>query len=374
MKPFDSFKQILIRCIPLRNYILFESIPDFSDNTLCVFQEMVNRGLHQKYQFIWMQNFKSSSPPDWFPKNIKCVHRHSKIGRIYRKTAKYTISCNDFLASVRDGQYSLFLNHGTALKTTSEFYVLPEHMTQVLAASDESNELTARYFKYDKSKSIVLGFPRNDVFAQSPRNLTPFFGNYSKVISWYPTYRHRTNGFGSASANELPLLYSEENAVALNNKLIKDNVLIIIKPHPAQDVSRIKKWNLSNILLINDDFFRRNKISSYEFLNACDAMITDYSSVYYDYLLCNKPIGAVWEDIEEYLQFPGLIDNYEYYMGGAEKIYTIEDMIGFVERVAKDEDVLYEQRNRLKLLMNYSDDGQNTKRVVDYIETVLNNK
>ena len=66
-----------------------------------------------------------------------------------------------------------------------------------------------------------------------------------------------------------------------------------------------------------------------------------------------------------------MIDNYEYYMSGAEIVYTLDDLIGFINHVANNEDILYDRRNQLKLLMNYSDDGQNTKRVVDHIEKVL---
>ena len=43
--------------------------------------------------------------------------------------------------------------------------------------------------------------------------------------------------------------------------------------------------------MINDSFFIDNDITSYELLAACDSMITDYSSVYFDYTLCDKPIG-----------------------------------------------------------------------------------
>lgn len=364
-------KEKIISAIPLQNYILFESVPDFSDNTLSVFTEMVRRGFHRKYRLVWMMNNETSVPPFEKAKNVECVYRHSKIGRYYRKTAKYMISCNDFLANVRDGQYSLFLNHGTALKTTSKYYVLPETITQVLAASDEANNLTSRYFKYDKSKSIVLGFPRNDAFALPPRDLKTIFGSYRKFIVWYPTFRQRKGGFGSACENALPLIYNEQAAKSLNASLTEKNTLLVIKPHFAQDISRINKMNLSHIHFIDDHFFPENKISSYEFLNSCDALITDYSSVYYDYLLADKPIAVVWEDIQEYLKFPGLIDNYEYYLSGAEKIFNLDDFVLFINHVSQEIDSLKETRNQLKTLMNYASDGKNTARVVDYLESII---
>lgn len=140
-----------------------------------------------------------------------------------------------------------------------------------------------------------------------------------------------------------------------------------MKPHYGQDISRIKEVNLSNIRFIDEEFFEKNGISSYEFVASCDAMITDYSSIYFDYTLCDRPIAAVWEDLEEYKQKPGLIDNYEFYMSGAEKLYNIDDLIGFVQRIGDDIDLLVSERRKIRDISNYSTDGKNASRVVDFI-------
>ena len=72
-------------------------------------------------------------------------------------------------------------------------------------------------------------------------------------------------------------------------------------------------------------------------LAGSDALITDYSSVYYDYTLHDKPIAVVWEDIEDYKRFPGFAVDLSDYLKGAEKIYKIDELCGFVESVANDE-------------------------------------
>ena len=144
-------------------------------------------------------------------------------------------------------------------------------------------------------------------------------------------------------------------------------MLLVLKPHYGQDISRIKEVNLSNIRFIDEEFFEKNGISSYEFVASCDAMITDYSSIYFDYTLCDRPIAAVWEDLEEYKQKPGLIDNYEFYMSGAEKLYNIDDLIGFVQRIGDDIDLLVSERRKIRDISNYSTDGKNASRVVDFI-------
>ena len=122
-------------------------------------------------------------------------------------------------------------------------------------------------------------------------------------------------------------------------------MLIVVKPHFAQITNNIRNYCLSNILFIDDTFFDKNNISSYEFVGSTDGLITDYSSIYYDYTLCDKPICLIWDDIENYRKNPGLIDRYEYLMSGGEKAYSVDDLISFVDRVYKGIDILKEERN-----------------------------
>ena len=96
-------------------------------------------------------------------------------------------------------------------------------------------------------------------------------------------------------------------------------------------------------------------------------MLTDYSSVYFDYLLCNKPIGLVWEDIDSYRNNPGFALDLDYYMKAAEKIYNVDELSHFIEDVACNRDSLKSEREEINRLANYSCDGENTKRVVDFI-------
>ena len=144
-------------------------------------------------------------------------------------------------------------------------------------------------------------------------------------------------------------------------------MLIVLKPHFAQDVTYIKDMKLSNIRFIGDDFFEENNICSYEFITGCDALITDYSSVYFDYTLCDKPIAVIWEDIEEYKKNPGLINDYEHYLRGAEKLYNLTDLKEYISRVSHGIDLLKNERNDVMREVNISGDGKNAERVVNYI-------
>ena len=346
--------------------IIFESAPDFSDNTRAVFDELVKRQYNKKYRFIWLTRRDDSEAPA--VENLKRVRYGSRSALLHRMFSKAVISCNGFVSALSKHQFAIYLDHGTPLKDTSRYTKLPKD-TYYLSSSADSVEIRSRILGItDASKVVALGFPRNDVFAQQPVDISGYFGSrYNKVIVWYPTFRQHNNGHRYDGGTALPLIHDPEWAKQLNDELARRNVLVVLKPHFAQDVSAIRDLGLSNIRFIDDSFYPAHGITSYQFLNACDAMITDYSSVYYDYLLCDKPIGLVWEDIEQYKNGLGLVENYEFLCKGGEKIYTVDELCGFIDEVASGTDNLKAERGEIRKWAHYSTDGRNTERVVDFI-------
>ena len=372
-KTIKAIIKKLINLLPLKKIIIMESVPDFSDNTKAVYDEFIKRGVNKKYKIVWIVS--PSCKIKNIEKNVKTVPLGSKKVTYYNWVAKCIICCNRFFVSRKKGQFSMYLSHGTGIKSTRDYYNVPKNTDCCLVAGEGVKELMSYEFNYDINKMVALGFPRNDILCKNvtlPKNL--FGKEYLKVIVWYPTYRQHKGTASSLSQDTLPIINDAKKAKLLNDYLIQKNVLIVLKPHFAQDVSYVKDLGLSNIRFIDDSFFAKNNISSYEFVGGCDALISDYSSIYYDYTLCDKPIAVVWEDIEEYKQKPGLVENYEYFLQGAEKVYSIEEMLGFVERVANGEDVLKSERRFVRDLCNYSTDGKSAERVVDFILEEINYK
>ncbi len=360
--------------------IVFESKPEFSDNTKAVYNELVNRGYGTKYQLTWYisedkcATLKKGNVTYWNPKKRKTIREKLRNYQYYYRT-KCIICCNSFIGSsgshqITDGkdQVSFYLSHGTPLKKVKDYYTSPGGVDYCLSAHPELNSLMAEEFSFSPDQVFSCGFPRNDVFAEPSESLrTKFQGDFNKVIIWYPTYRQNGNKSINLAGDSLPLIHNEINAEQLNEVARQNHILIVIKPHFAQDISLVKKKELSNIIFIDDSFFENNGITSYELLAGSDALITDYSSVYFDYTLHDKPIAVIWEDIEEYKRFPGFAMDLSYYMKGAEKIYSIEQLCEFVKDVACENDRLQTERREIRDKTNISTDGKNSERVVDFI-------
>lgn len=369
------FLKWVLSLLPKR-YILFESIPDLSDNTKAVFDEMVSRGLDRKYKFIWYVNDCTA----WNRKrgeNVGYVDARTRWHRLqyfwYRSLAKCLISCNRFLCSASKRQKSFYLTHGTAIKSVHSYYNVPSTIDYMITAAEGTNEMMAYELNFDVNKVRALGFPRNDALLGDVPDAKQYFdGDFDKIIIWYPTFRQHHNGFKTAVGGALPILETAEEAERLNEYARTNSILVVVKPHFAQNVEYIKKHNLSNIRFIDDSFYTDNALVPYRFIGGCDALITDYSSVYFDYLLCDKPIGVVWADIEEYRQNPGFAIDLDQYLSGAEKIYTLDDFKKFLENVASGNDIKKAERNKICDWANISRDGKNSERVVDFIVSAAN--
>lgn len=348
-------------------YILMESIPDYSDNTLAVYNYLIRNRNRKKYKLIWVA--KKSNP-----KIPNIVLKNSILSRLkykyYSARAKVLVYCNGVIPKKNEKQISFFLCHGSKSKMTRGSYEAPKDLDYILVQADMFREATKYgYNLSERTQMVTLGYPRNDdLLTEHNIDRRKLFGkDFEKLIVWYPTFRQHWNGKKNVSSITLPVIHDETAACTINEKAKELGVLIALKPHFVQDVSYIKNQEFSNIVIINDDFLSEKNIRSYQLLSVCDSLLTDYSSVYYDYLLCNKPIGLVWEDYEEYKAEQGFALDPNVVYSGGEKIFNVEDFCAYLERIAKGEDILKEERTKIKNLSNVYQDANSSKRVAEFI-------
>ena len=85
--------------------------------------------------------------------------------------------------------------------------------------------------------------------------------------------------------------------------------LLIIKPHPMDIIDKYDFPSSQNIKFIHNDELLKHNVQLYELLSNSDSLITDYSSVFIDYLSTQKPIAFTVGDIEDYSANRGFIFN-----------------------------------------------------------------
>ena len=350
-----------------QKYILFESSPDFGDNTKAVFDEIQARDSFKKYKFVWVSYDKGRSYPKI--KGTRFYKRDDIRLKLILPRAKAVVCCNHLIRSDNPKAVNFYLGHGNPIKNASDYFSTISSYDYIVASSQGMKEIRNKIYGIDNDKMVALGYPRNDVLTAPPVDLHRFFKqDFEKVIVWYPTFRQHKKGALTGCEHALPVIWDEERAARINRCARENNVLIVLKPHFAQDVSFIKQMDLSNLVFIDDKFFSDNGLTSYRFVGSCNALLTDYSSIYYDYTLCDKPIGLTWEDYDDYNKNPGFVVDMDKMMKGGVKIYEEEDLIKFINDVSKGIDILRDERREIRDFANISTDGSSAKRVVDFIE------
>jgi len=336
-----------------------------------VFEELQKSKKARKYKFIWLVEDKTNP---LLPKydNVKYVRkRRTATGAeylhyIYR--AKVLIFCNQIWHKLNLRTKSICLYHGVKNKRTRGTYDMPKNLDAFLMTSRIFEEVTKYEFDMsDKTKLLYLGYPRNDLlFKGKGQDFHKYIQTPAdKLLVWYPTFR-RAGDRADATCTSIPIIESKEQLLKLNETAKEQGVLIVIKFHFV-DRNEICSNEYSNLLFIDDDFFKKKCVSSYEFLGMSDGLITDYSSVFYDYLLLDKPICLSWEDFDEYKHnFP--FDPMEMYKGG-EKVYGVDELCDFVKNIDKDR--LQDERRAMNIRCNEITDGTSTQKVSDYICSLL---
>ena len=368
------------RLLPLRSDILLESKPTFSDNTDAVYRELLRRGYNRKYRLIWITHVPYDGAP--LPENVQVLNlsrsRWDNLvrGRWIIARAKYIIDCNGYVRKTNRRTVRVHLKHGLAIKSVPEYSHMIGDVDLLVVPNDYWIDKSAKEHLVDPAIVKPLGFPRNDVL------LRPKKPHEQTNIIWMPTYRmapHQAQQFpleAQMYAQKMPFgfpcIRSREDFEELNAMLSANNAVLYLRLHPAQDTSQIRLDALSNVRICDDTYLRRTGTQLYTFLTQTDALISDYSSIYYDYLLLDKPIALSVADFAEYSRITGLtIESPEEYKAAfpAVYLYTFDDLKEFLRQVIAGEDPMREARNaaREKYMGAQTDHAAAT--IVDYLET-----
>lgn len=228
-------------------------------------------------------------------------------------TAGFLVNDNTFTKEFikREGQVYLNTWHGTPLKTLGKYIAgeagLIGNTQKNFLMADYlicPNEFTRDVFVKDymlenigRTKLWLTGYPRNcafndDVRRAEIRKECKLDGIQAFV--YMPTWRGVTAEVKSKEQNEILNGYLKQM-----DDMLTDDRKIFVKLHPIS-ASSINVYKYKHI------FPFPARYSPYEFLNACDGLITDYSSVFFDFAVSRQKIVLFTYDKEDYLRDRGL--------------------------------------------------------------------
>jgi CDP-glycerol glycerophosphotransferase (TagB/SpsB family) len=177
----------------------------------------------------------------------------------------------------------------------------------------------------DQSKIKAFGYPRCDLFFLDKNELVKHIQKYESKLESIIT---ELKGF------EKTYIYmptwrdydffeeSKFDFFKLNDTLQKSNSCFLLKLHPATKINLFEIKNFSNIKLL------ANNIDVYPLLPYTDCLITDYSSIYFDYLLLKgKEIKLFPFDKDKFTsEDRGVVDEYDNFMLSS-KYYSFDKLL-----------------------------------------------
>jgi CDP-glycerol glycerophosphotransferase len=335
--------------------IFFESFfgKAYSGNPKYIYEAMLEMGMDKEYTFVWAY---SGEDKDIIPGNPIIVDRFEP-GDYYKYLALSKYWVNNIIFPIhtkRPGNVYLQTWHGTPLKKLGFDITIPGPEVQgrqnffhesrnwdyLISSNSYSTKIFKRAFKYYKTV-LEDGYPINDIFFRDNeefvKNLKAELGidEEKKVILYAPTWKDdEQNESWEHYFNleiDLQRLYEE----------FGDEYVIILKMHHL----------VSENLRIDDamkDF--AIDLSDYDDIQElyvmADMLITDYSSVFFDYAHSRRPILFFVPDLNHYIEnVRGLYLNMEKELPGPliKDNDELIDIIKNIDEVSKDYSDRYDE-------------------------------
>lgn len=376
----------LFQLIPLkRNVVIFESAPELDGSPWMIFLELKRRGFEKKYRFVWAvdSSFVPRSDIEYLPFFGK-LSLWQKIKRKYFVLkAKLILDSNRPIYKEHPSTIRIFVRHGGPFKKCTNYMHALGKMDYILTLSSATQDIDFEdcqgYCVDDKADILTLGFPANDRLFDSvdlfsnnfyPKlcSVTPQ-SQFDKIIGWLPTFRqHReVNRVDSEEVFPfgIPLVKTEENLDQLNGLLKEKNILLAIQMHHAQ-MANFSKKSYSNIILIKQELKYEMNVSTANLMQSFDALITDYSAAYHEYIMLDRPVALTIDDYDSYVSKTGFLFDYFEWIKGV-YLKTISDLILFIEDVAAGVDSAKAERKIAAGRIHKYIDNKSTQRVVDFI-------
>lgn len=364
----------IFKLFPIKNKVVF--IASFKDNNLYIYHELINKQFPGEVVFLCKNSCfesikKETNTPIYKFESGNIFH---EIKAAYHlMTAKTVIVDNYYgflaVAKFKKGVECIQIWHAAgaiknfglldptvekrskrAQKRIRKVY---RNFHKVVVGSEIFAEIFKKAFDVNDDQFLRFGFPRTDFFYKKDlqkQKREKFFEKYpqfknKKIILYAPTYR------ANLEDNQLRL-----NINVLYEKL-KDDYVLLIRLHPSVSSTEIKQMAYKDFVF---DFSKKASIN--DMIIVSDYLITDYSSIPFEYAILEKPMIFYPYDLEKYEENPGIWARYEEIVPGP-VVYHTEDIVRYIESNEFD----IEKYRSFKLKWNEYSKGQSSENIVRYL-------
>ncbi len=358
--------------IVLNKMIMYESFHgvSISCNPYAIFLSLLNKDEFSGHSHVWAINDFSTIPADLLKlHNVIFVKRDSYRYLKYLASAKVLVNNTSFPDYFIRKSDQLYLNtwHGTPWKMlgrdiNDDFFGGRNitrnfnHATHLIFPNKYTEEIIKNSYEiglHTTARIKTVGYPRNDLTvnasADQRRRLRSRLGLSpgKKTILYAPTWR------GTLGSVRL------ESDVYLNvvQRLKSLDCNLLFRGHYFVE-SALSDTGLRDCLIPND-------ITSNELLSIVDVLITDYSSIAFDFMVTGRPIVYYLSDYDEYRRERGLYFPAERLPGVV--CYTSAELVEHTRQLVDTEGEVHERYESVRETFCACEDGKATQRAIDFI-------
>lgn len=396
------FRKILRKTLYIKNYIIrfkyrFEKVDDnliifesymgrnYSCSPKAIYEEMIKNEKYNNFKFMWAFKNPEGKEKYFNHQNTKIVkYRSNEYYKLYGQ-AKYFVTNSRLPEDIFKKKNQIYVQcwHGTPLKRlgcdivdntknamntkkeiVKRYTTEAKKMDYFLSPSKfaSTHFISAFNLKKLKKENIILelGYPRNDYLINySKKDVIKIKKSLNipldkKVIFYAPTWRDNQHKAG------VGYIYNNILDFDFFKKKIGDEYVILYRPHYlATENFDYKKYHNFVIDITGVDDINNLYIIS-------DALITDYSSVLFDYAVLKRPMIFYMYDKDEYEK-----DLRGFYLDIKElpgKIVTSEKQIINILKDLQSYNKKYEKKyKKFNDKFNYLDNGEVSKKVIEKI-------
>lgn len=367
------YKKLFMKMSMKNNLVFIESFSgkSYSDNPKYIYQYMLNQNM--EYNFVWGMNEKKN-----IPGNPKQIPRLSLRYFYYLARARYWISnvrMPGYLDK-RDGNVFLQTWHGTPLKrlaTDMDEVQMPGTNTAnyklnflkesskwdyLISPNQYSSDIFRRAFQYD-NRMLEFGYPRNDILYQkNTESSIAVLKNKmalpedKKIVLYAPTWRD--DEFYSRGNYKFRLQLDLEKM----QRQLGDEYVVVLRMHYLI----ASQMDISDFTGFAYDFSDYDDVA--ELYLVSDILITDYSSVFFDYANLKRPILFFTYDLDKYRdQLRGFYIDIEKELPGP-LVKTTDEIIDSIENIDDIQETYQEQYNAFFDRFCKWDDGHASENIV----------
>jgi len=348
----------------------------YGDNSAFLFEYIIKE--QTDYKPYWISH-KKDVVDFVINKGFPALNRYSLKAFWYSVRAKYIVGSHNIKDAsmhkvISPNQFFIYLHHGIPLrkgwfdvagapkKSLQSSKDKINHSSFMIATSEYAAEQQNKLLPIGLDKFRITGLPRNDVFfkelnSYEKKLINSHIPPNKTTVLYAPTWREWE------ATKFFP--FEDRNLSELNKKLVELNTILILRPHHIDlekkefNVLRDEIASFSNIKLIT-----HNEIADINLVcKFSDILITDYSSLIYDFLIINKPIVYFTYDFEKYMDRVGFYPNMQEIVNTGYQPKTQVEFIKSVEEIIEKKDRFEENRMSLSNKLHKYKDSKSCNRV-----------